>query len=215
MIKIAPSILAADFGNLEEEIKLVDQAGCDYIHCDIMDGHFVPNISFGPEIVRTIRSVTKKNLDVHLMIDKVSQYINDFAKAGSNIISFHIEAEKEPLNIINKIKSLNNKVGLAIKPNTPLSSLENLIDHVDMILIMTVEPGFGGQKFMRNQINKIVEIKNLINKKSLNIDIEVDGGINNETGKLCVEAGANILVAGNYIFKETNDKYKDLINSLK
>jgi len=215
MIKIAPSILAADFGNLEEEIKLVDQAGCDYIHCDIMDGHFVPNISFGPEIVRTIRSVTKKNLDVHLMIDKVSQYINDFVKAGSNIISFHIEAEKEPLNIINKIKSLNNKVGLAIKPNTPLSSLENLIDHVDMILIMTVEPGFGGQKFMRNQINKIVEIKNLINKKSLNIDIEVDGGINNETGKLCVEAGANILVAGNYIFKETNDKYKDLINSLK
>ena len=180
-----------------------------------MDGHFVPNISFGPEIVRTIRSVTKKNLDVHLMIDKVSQYINDFVKAGSNIISFHIEAEKEPLNIINKIKSLNNKVGLAIKPNTPLSSLENLIDHVDMILIMTVEPGFGGQKFMRNQINKIVEIKNLINKKSLNIDIEVDGGINNETGKLCVEAGANILVAGNYIFKETNDKYKDLINSLK
>ena len=215
MIKIAPSILAADFGNLEEEIKLVDQAGCDYIHCDIMDGHFVPNISFGPEIVRTIRSVTKKNLDVHLMIDKVSQYINDFVKAGSNIISFHIEAEKEPLNIINKIKSLNNKVGLAIKPNTPLSSLENLIDHVDMILIMTVEPGFGGQKFMRNQINKIVEIKNLIKKKSLNIDIEVDGGINNETGKLCVEAGANILVAGNYIFKETNDKYKDLINSLK
>ena len=215
MIKIAPSILAADFGNLEEEIKLVDQAGCDYIHCDIMDGHFVPNISFGPEIVRTIRSVTKKDLDVHLMIDKVSQYINDFVKAGSNIISFHIEAEKEPLNIINKIKSLNNKVGLAIKPNTPLSSLENLIDHVDMILIMTVEPGFGGQKFMRNQINKIVEIKNLIKKKSLNIDIEVDGGINNETGKLCVEAGANILVAGNYIFKETNDKYKDLINSLK
>ncbi len=215
MIKIAPSILAADFGNLEEEIKLVDQAGCDYIHCDIMDGHFVPNISFGPEIVRTIRSITKKDLDVHLMIDKVSQYINDFVKAGSNIISFHIEAEKEPLNIINKIKSLNNKVGLAIKPNTPLSSLENLIDHVDMIVIMTVEPGFGGQKFMRNQINKIVEIKNLIKKKSLNIDIEVDGGINNETGKLCIEAGANILVAGNYIFKETNDKYKDLINSLK
>ena len=138
MIKIAPSILAADFGNLEEEIKLVDQAGCDYIHCDIMDGHFVPNISFGPEIVRTIRSVTKKDLDVHLMIDKVSQYINDFVKAGSNIISFHIEAEKEPLNIINKIKSLNNKVGLAIKPNTPLSSLENLMDHVDIILIMTV-----------------------------------------------------------------------------
>lgn len=215
MIKIAPSILAANFSCLEEEIKLIDKAGCDYIHCDIMDGHFVPNISFGPDIVKNIKSFTKKIIDVHLMINPVLEYIEKFAVAGADIITFHIEADKDPLSIINKIKEFNIKAGIAIKPGTPASSIEKILKYIDLVLIMTVEPGFGGQKFLNSQLKKIQEIKKLVNKMSLKIDIEVDGGINNETGKNCIKEGANILVAGSYIFNESKNNYKYKIDSLR
>jgi len=214
-IKVAPSILAADFNNLEEEISLIDKAGCDYIHCDIMDGHFVPNISFGPEIVKLIRPITKKILDVHLMVNPVLPYIRKFADAGADIISFHIEADDDPSEIIKRIKKFNIKSGIAIKPNTSIDSIKNIINDIDLILIMTVEPGFGGQKFIDLQLSKIDEVKKLIKKMSLDIEIEVDGGINSETGKSCIQAGANVLVAGSYIFKSSTSMYKDRINSLR
>ena len=215
MTKIAPSILAADFSNLRKEIRYVDKAGCDYIHCDIMDGHFVPNISFGPDIVSKIRSNTKKIIDVHLMIEPVSKYINNFIKAGADIITFHIEVKEEHEKIIKQIKKHNVKAGIAIKPNTSIDTIMNIIDKVDLILIMTVNPGFGGQKFIESQLSVIEKIKKLINKKTLKIDIEVDGGINNISGKNCVKAGADILVAGSYIFNELSNKYKERIDSLR
>ena len=215
MIKIAPSILAANFSCLEKEIKLIDKAGCDYIHCDIMDGHFVPNISFGPDIVKSIKPFTKKIIDVHLMINPVLDYIEKFALAGADIITFHIEADKDPLTIINKIKEFNIKAGIAIKPDTPAISIEKILKHIDLILVMTVEPGFGGQKFLNSQLTKIQEIKKLVSKMSLKIDIEVDGGINRETSKNCIKEGANILVAGSYIFNESKYNYKYKIDSLR
>ena len=215
MIKIAPSILAANFSCLEKEIKLIDKAGCDYIHCDIMDGHFVPNISFGPDIVKSIKPFTKKIIDVHLMINPVLDYIEKFALAGADIITFHIEADKDPLTIINKIKEFNIKAGIAIKPDTPAISIEKILKHIDLILVMTVEPGFGGQKFLNSQLTKIQEIKKLVSKMSLKIDIEVDGGINRETSKNCIKEGANILVAGSYIFNESENNYKYKIDSLR
>ena len=215
MVKIAPSILAANFNYLSEEVELIDKAGCDYIHCDIMDGHFVQNISFGPDVVKNIKSVTKKIIDVHLMIDPVMPYIEKFAASGADIITFHVEADKDPLNIIKKIKEFNIKAGIAIKPNTPTSSIEKILKYTDLILIMTVEPGFSGQKFLNSQLPKIKEIKKLIDKMSLKIDIEVDGGINNITGRSCIKEGANILVAGSYIFEESKDYYKDKIDSLR
>ena len=215
MIKIAPSILATNFSYLEEEIKLIDKAGCDYIHCDIMDGHFVPNISFGPDIVKNIKPFTKKIIDVHLMINPVLEYIEKFAVAGADIITFHIEAVKDPLSIISKIKEFDIKAGIAIKPGTPASSIEKILKYIDLVLIMTVEPGFGGQKFLNSQLKIIQEIKKLVNKMSLKIDIEVDGGINNETGKNCINEGANILVAGSYIFNESKNNYKYKIDSLR
>tara|TARA_Y100000590_G_scaffold109785_3_gene125164 strand:- start:163 stop:813 length:651 start_codon:yes stop_codon:yes gene_type:complete len=214
-IKIAPSVLAADFNHLMDEVNLVDKAGCDYIHCDIMDGHFVPNISFGPDIVKKIRSTTNKILDVHLMINPVLPYIKKFVEAGADIISFHIEADNNPLKIINEIKNQNLKVGIAIKPNTPLSAINEIIKDIDLILIMTVEPGFGGQKFISSQLQKINEAKNLIKNNNLNIDIQVDGGINKETAKSCVENGANVLVAGSYIFNAPKSEYSKKIKTLR
>ena len=215
MIKIAPSVLAADFNNLEEEIKIINQTNCDYIHCDIMDGHFVPNISFGQDIVKNINKISTKKLDVHLMIENVSSYINSFINSGANIITFHIEAEKEPLRIIEKIKKLNTKVGIALKPNTDIKHIFNFLEVVDLILVMTVEPGFGGQKFLESQLTKIRNIRELVEKKSLNLDIQVDGGINQITAKKCINAGANFLVAGSYIFKDLKTAYKDKIHSLR
>ena len=215
MIKIAPSILAANFGHLNQEIRSIDEANCDYIHCDIMDGHFVPNISFGPEIVKIIRSITKKKLDVHLMINSVSQYIENFVTAGADIITFHIEADQDPIKIINKIKKFNVQTGIALKPDTSIDSIIDVLEYVDLVLVMTVEPGFGGQKFIESQLIKIKKLKNIIDKKLLNIDIEVDGGINIQTGKNCIDAGANILVAGSYIFNKTEDKYKQAIQLLR
>ncbi|MBI29437.1 MAG: Ribulose-phosphate 3-epimerase [Alphaproteobacteria bacterium MarineAlpha5_Bin11] len=215
MVKVAPSILAADFGNLKSEINLIESSECDYIHCDIMDGHFVPNISFGPDIIKQIRKMTNKVLDVHLMIKPVLPYIKNFADAGSDIITFHIEEENDPEKIISEIKKYNIKTGVALKPATPLRSIENIIDIVDLVLIMTVEPGFGGQSFMDNQISKICELKELVIQRSLNIEIEVDGGIDELTGKQCIKAGANVLVAGTYIFNNEGNKYAQKILSLR
>ena len=180
-----------------------------------MDGHFVPNISFGPDILKKIKSVSNKELDVHLMIENVENFFHKFINSGANSITFHIEALKNPLNTIKEIKKLNTKVGLAIKPNTNLEKIINFIEYIDLVLIMTVEPGFGGQKFIYSQINKIKELKNEMIKRSINIDIQVDGGINRKTAKECINAGANILVAGSYIFNDSEQNYINKIDSLR
>ena len=215
MVKIAPSVLAANFGKLEEEIQFINNTKCEYIHCDIMDGHFVPNISFGPDIVKKIKQLTDKILDVHLMINPVMPYVEKFIEAGADIITFHIEADDNPIEVFKKIKSHKIKVGLAIKPSTSLDKIIDMLEYIDLFLVMTVEPGFGGQQFMESELNKIKKVKKIIENKKLNIDIEVDGGIDSITGKKCVAAGANILVAGSYIFNNSNEKYEEKINSLK
>ena len=215
MVKIAPSILAADFNNLEKEVVLISKTNCEYIHCDVMDGNFVPNISFGPDIIKKINKNTNKVIDVHLMIKNVLPNIKVYKDAGADIITFHYEAEKKHLEIIKKIRKLNVKVGLAIKPNTSLKFVKDYLKYIDIILIMTVEPGFGGQKFINNQLRIIGNIRNSIDKQNLNTLIEVDGGINKITGKKCVSVGADILVAGTYIFKDKNKKYNEKINSLR
>ena len=208
---IAPSILSSDFANLQSEIEKITENGADWVHVDVMDGHFVPNLTIGAPVVKALRKVSKLPLDVHLMIDSPEKYINDFALAGSDIITFHYEATKEnTLEVINLIKSYNVKVGLSIKPKTSVEEIVKYIDYVDLILVMTVEPGFGGQKFMYDCAKKIKEIKN-IGKKDL--IIEVDGGINNETAKICKEFGANALVAGSYVF--SNNDMKKAISSLR
>jgi len=198
-IQIAPSILSADFGNLNKEIASVEKY-CDLIHVDVMDGHFVPNITIGAPVVVKMKS--KKPLDVHLMIENPEKYVEDFAKAGANIITVHSEASKNLKALIKKIKSFGVKAGVSIKPKTPVSKIKNILNDVDMVLVMTVEPGFGGQEFMKNMMSKIKELRKL--KPKLNI--QVDGGINDKTSKIAVKAGANILVAGSYIFKAKNRK---------
>ena len=211
-VKIAPSILSANFSTLGEEIKKLDLSGCDYIHIDVMDGHFVPNITIGPSVVESIRKYTKKIFDVHLMIDPVKKYIPAFAKAGSDIITIHHEISEDVFECIELIKKNKKKVGISIKPSTPSSVIENYVDFIDLILIMTVEPGFGGQKFLTRQIEKIKHAKKIIGTR--NIDIEVDGGINLKTAKNVINAGANVLVSGSTIFKSNNYKktMKDLRN---
>lgn len=202
-IIVAPSILSADFSILSDEIKKVEKFGADWIHVDVMDGHFVPNLTIGACVVRDIRKTTKLPLDVHLMIDNPEKYVDDFIKAKSDIITFHYEAVKEPIKLIEKIQSHNIKAGISIKPKTAVTEISGLIDKVDLVLIMTVEPGFGGQKFMNNCAEKIREIKSLSKK---HLFIEVDGGINPETAKICKDYGANVLVAGNYIYKAEDIK---------
>jgi len=204
MIKIAPSILAADFADLSSEIKSVSNA--DYVHFDVMDGVFVSNISFGLPVLKSVRKITDMVLDVHLMISAPSEYAARFAEAGGDIITFHIEAET-PDNITKTIKKIHEqgkKAGLSIKPGTPVASLLPYIDSIDLALVMTVEPGYGGQKFISDMLPKISEIRGIINSRGLDCDLEVDGGINNETAKLCIEAGANVLVAGNDVFTATD-----------
>lgn len=202
MVKIAPSILSADFSKLGEEIRDVEKGGADYIHVDVMDGHFVPNITIGPLIVEAIRPVTKLPLDVHLMIENPDQYIEAFAKAGADYITVHVEACHHLHRTIHHIKSFGVKAGVVLNPATPVNAIEHIIDDVDMVLLMTVNPGFGGQKFIHSVLPKISAVKEMADAKGLELEIEIDGGVNEETAKLCIEAGANVLVAGSAVYNK-------------
>jgi ribulose-phosphate 3-epimerase len=212
-IKVAPSILSADFGRLGEEVKAVEKAGADMIHVDVMDGHFVPNITIGPLVVSALSKITKLPLDVHLMIDNPDRYIAPFAKAGANIISIHAEASKDLEKDIEQIKSLGVKAAVVINPKTGIKTIEKVLDKVSMVLLMTVNPGFEGQKFMPEVLVKIKELKQAIDGRGLDVDIEVDGGINLDTAREVVKAGANVLVAGSAIYWSKD--YKAVIDGLK
>ena len=210
-VKIAPSILSADFSKLGKEISDLDKTNCDYIHIDVMDGHFVPNLTIGPDVIKSIRHLTKKKFDVHLMIDPVKKFIPEFANAGSDIITIHLEINEDIMDTVLLIKRLNKKVGISIKPKTSAKLLEKYLDHIDLILVMTVEPGFGGQSFMHNQLQKISTIKKMIGNRQ--VELEVDGGINLDTGREAINAGANVLVSGSTIFN--SKKYKNIIDDLR
>lgn len=204
MIKLAPSILSADFARLLEDVKKVEKAGCEYLHIDVMDGHFVPNITLGHAIVKSLRKDVNMVFDTHLMIENPDDYIKDFVDAGSDLIVVHAEACRHLHRTIQNIKSYNVKVGVALNPATSIESIKHIIEDVDMVLIMTVNPGFGGQSFIESMLEKIKELKQLIDDKNLNVDIQVDGGIKPDNIHKVVEAGANIIVAGSAIFNSEN-----------
>ena len=201
---ISPSILGGTFSNMEKIISDLDKSKAEYIHFDVMDGDFVPNLTFGPQLISDVRKFSNKIFDVHLMINRVEKFLDDYIEAGSDIITFHLEINENIKNIIEKIKTKNIQCGLAIKPKTSWSEIQPYLKLIDQVIIMTVEPGFGGQKFMEDQLDKIKNISSYIKSNNLNVGIEIDGGINFETGKICVEAGANILVAGSFLFKQSN-----------
>ncbi len=214
-IKISPSILSADFSQLSNEIKRLEEGGADMIHVDVMDGHFVPNLTIGPPVIKSLKKHSSILFDVHLMISPVHEYIEAYSDAGADIITIHPEATKDLKSSILKIKELNKKAGVSLNPETKIDIILSVLDKIDLVLIMSVNPGFGGQKFMPEVLNKIKELRKIQKEKNLNFDIEIDGGINFENSKAAIEAGANILVSGTTIFKSNNGDVKKNIELLK
>ena len=214
-IQISPSILSADFSQLGNEIKRLEEGGADMIHVDVMDGHFVPNLTIGPPVIKALREYTKLPFDVHLMISPVHKYIQDYADAGADIITIHPEATDNLKESINHIKKLGKKIGVSLNPETKINLITDILSEIDLVLIMSVNPGFGGQKFMPQVLDKIKDLKKIRDQRNLTFDIEIDGGINFDNNKLAIEAGANILVSGTTVFKDNNGNIKKNIALLK